>query len=445
MNKLRLIILFAFMILLGFQTDIKAQETEITGSEITINKMRLPVLPNDKKPNYNSFDDEAAIIISEVVKQLRLYDILVGIYIDSTSVNLDSTITKGMVVDFKYIEEFSEAIVITAANISQKSILQGEDEEFPDNISTEIKVLSYFINIETGEFLGSFDVEAAHLGGSREESKTKALKTLKQKVTYELERIYLFSSDILSTNNGIITLQLGTDHGIEKGMIFDIIEPDRAWKVDDGELIVPGGRVGHASVVDTAKDSSSLQVLRQWQNHYEGSWVVEHPNKIYALQLSFVPPLIDSYFNFGIYFNARPIHNFDWGLGMHINQVPDSFGENNFGIGLAGFGIWRFLNMSRFDIGGKLGIDLDIPFKKDDDGQTVYTTLFSAHIGIVAEFPLSPKSDFVFSAGYRFGVKSDEWEFSEDEETYPAFWENGSPEVDNSGFMLSFGYKYLLF
>jgi hypothetical protein len=392
---------------------------------------------------------------------LGLYDVIVGISIDSTLENQDSTITKEMIVDFKQVAEFSEAIVVTATHIFQKGISPEEEEAFfllkspvfkksskknySNNIGTELTVLSYFIDIETGEFLGYFNVEVTHIGGSRRKSKEKALKALKEKVMHELKKSYWFSSEIVSTKNGKITLPLGTSVGIEKGMLFELIEPDRVWTVDDEKFFVPGGVVGFASVVDTASDSSGLQILRQWRDHYSGSWAVEHPKSVFTLQLYFVPPSTDSYINLGLQLHTRPMHRFDGGFGMHILRVTDSFGDNDFGLGFSGFGIWKFFNIPRLILGGKLGVDIDIPFRKDDDGIVVHTTLLSAHVGIVAEFPSSPKTDFIFCAGYRFGVKSDGWQYSRDDETSPAYWENSSPEVDNSGFMWSLGYKYFLF
>jgi len=55
------------------------------------------------------------------------------------------------------------------------------------------------------------------------------------------------------------------------------------------------------------------------------------------------------------------------------------------------------------------------------------------------------KYDFVIHAGYHFAVKADYWEYSEEEETIPAYWENKAPEVDNSGLIFSVGLKYFLF
>jgi hypothetical protein len=442
-----------------------AQQAKITEPEITIHKMRLPFpASKDKKSKYYSLDDEVAIILTQAVRKLKLYDIIVGIYIDSTLENQDSTITDEMIMDFEDIKGFTEAIVLIATNISQQGVPRDEDEayfqldtlnwdekskrskdEHSKNIKTQLLVFAQIIDIETGESLGTLDLEVFHTGGSPKKSKAKAIKLLKRKVIYELKSIYWFSADILTTKNGMTGLPFGTSFGIKKGMMFELIEPDRIWTFDDEEILVPGGSAAIAAVVDTSADSSGLRILRQWRVRYPGGWAVEYPASIFALGLNFIPPSTESYTNLGIYLHVGAIHDFDWGFGMHIIRVTDSFGDDDFGFGLGGFGIYRFLNTSKIDLGGKLGVDLDIPYRKDDDGQTVNTVLFSAYMGVVGEFLLSKKIDFVISAGYRFSTKSDKWEYSEDEETFPAYWEKDAPEVDNSGFMLSVGFKYLLF
>jgi len=38
------------------------------------------------------------------------------------------------------------------------------------------------------------------------------------------------------------------------------------------------------------------------------------------------------------------------------------------------------------------------------------------------------------NTGYRFGRKSNDWNYSEDDETYSATWNDNAPKVDNSGF-----------
>ena len=142
---------------------------------------------------------------------------------------------------------------------------------------------------------------------------------------------------------------------------------------------VQGGNVGFATVVETKEDSTNLQIVRQWQSHHSGSWIVENPNSLFALQLTLNPP-INSYFNCGVQFHAASMHWFDFGLGLQFIRLTDSYDDNDWGFGFSGFGIWRFLNSAKFNTGVKLGLALDIPFRKDDDDQTVNAGLFSIDI-----------------------------------------------------------------
>lgn len=228
-------------------------------------------------------------------------------------------------------------------------------------------------------------------------------------------------------------------------MIFELVEPDRIWELDDEEVLVPGSRAAIATVVDTSTDSSGFKILRQWRDTYPGSEAVEQPRTILALSFNFNPPATNAYSNLGVYFQANPLHDLDWGVGMQIMRITDAFGDDDYGFGFGAIALWRFLNTTKIDFGAKVGMDFDIPFKKDDSENTVHTLLFSSPLGFVAEFLLSKKVDFVIHAGYRFGNKSNQWEYSEAEESYPAYWEENAPKVTNSGFMLSAGLKYLLF
>ena len=92
-----------------------------------------------------------------------------------------------------------------------------------------------------------------------------------------------------------------------------------------------------------------------------------------------------------------------------------------------------------------MNFDLDLPFKKDDDGQTVTTSVFSSTLGISGSFMLSKKSDFEINLAYRLSIKSYNWTYTEDEANHYAFWYDGPPVVDISGFYFTVGYKYFLF
>ena len=461
MHRRLQIILFIISLSFIFSTILTAQEFDSTQTEIIITQMRLPFPPSkDKTPKYYSLDDEVANIINEAKQELGLFDVVVGIYIDSTSEFQEDDIFDLAVLNFNEVTRFREAIVIIASEIFQEEVPSATEEtyfsignnnrdkktaDYSKNIQTQLLVYALFINIETGESLGSLELEAFHTGGTSEKSKAKAMTSLKKKAKAELKQIYWFSSDLITTNQGKPEIPYGTKSGVEKGLIFELFEPDRNWELDDEEFLVPGGSAAIATVADTSADSSGLKILRQWRDIYPGSWAVEHPVPIFALGLNFSPPSIGSYSNLGIAFHFAPLKNFDYGGGIQIIRVTDSYEENDFGFGFAGFGIWRLINTTKIDFGAKFGIDFDIPFKKDDDGQIAHTILFSSNIGIVGEFLLSRNLDFVINTGYRIGIRADDWRYSEDEESYPAYWEKDAPVMKNSGLMLSAGFKYFLF
>ena len=465
MHKILFLTLVAILNFLLPQPGLIAQENDVTQLEPSAKEMRLPipVLKTDSS-NYFSLADEVARILIRVIQELRLYDFIVGIEIDSTFYRNDEIIARAPVLSFADLQGYSDAIVIVAAEIFQQGVLPEGDENYfslddeskiknadeheknyPNNIQTRLYLFAQIINIESGEAYHSLDLEIFHTGGSLKKSKQRALNLFKQRVMYELKGVYWLSSDIIETSDGKLGIPLGTSHQVKKGMVFDLIEPDQIWTVADEDSLVPGGIAGIAMVVDTSADSSGLRILRQWRDHYPGAWLVEHPEPVFGLGMHFYLPRTDSYTNLGVSFHLRPLHTLDYGFGMQLIRVTDSYGDDDYGFGFGGFSTWRFINSSKIDIGGKLDVDLEIPYRKDDNGETVYTALFSTQVGIVAELLFAGKFDFVIHAGYRFAVKTDYWEYSEEEETIPAYWENKAPEVDISGFTISVGFKYLLF
>jgi len=461
MNKLTGIIFLALTITFSFAAILPAQENDVNEAEIIITQMRLPFpASRDKKPRCYSLDDEVAMAITEAKRELGLYYLTVGVYIDSSGQIADTCYDDCDILYFNEVTWFKEAIVILGSEIFQQGVSQQDDEVFfslgnddrqqafvdsSKNVRTQLLTYALLVDIETGQSLGSLELEVFYTGGSAKKSKSQALKRLKEQAKQELKRIYWFSAEVIRTKKGLPGIPHGTRSHITKGLVFELVEPDRFWKQGEEELLLPGGSAAFAMVVDTSADSSGFRILRQWRDSHPGSWAVELPQSIYALELTLASLATDGYTNLGVLFHAHPMHDLDWGLGIQLMQVTDSFGDDDFGFGFNTFGQWRWLNTAKIDLGGKIGLDLEFPYRKDDDNFTVYTLLFSAQIGMVAEFLLSQKFDFVINAGYRFGAKSDRWEYSEDDDTYPAYWDAEAPEVDNSGLMFSVGFKYLLF
>ena len=93
----------------------------------------------------------------------------------------------------------------------------------------------------------------------------------------------------------------------------------------------------------------------------------------------------------------------------------------------------------------KTGIDVDFPFKKDDDGNVAVAPVLSGLAGLSSSFMLAKKTDFEISIGYRLSTRSSSWTYSEEEETYDAYWIGSPPVVDLSGFYFTAGFKFLIF
>ena len=93
---------------------------------------------------------------------------------------------------------------------------------------------------------------------------------------------------------------------------------------------------------------------------------------------------------------------------------------------------------------GKIGIDVDMLFRKDDENHTVYTPVLSATVGINISYLLSRKSDLEINFGYRFSVEISGWKYSANEETHDAVWHNPAPEINISDIFITVGYKFIL-
>ena len=63
----------------------------------------------------------------------------------------------------------------------------------------------------------------------------------------------------------------------------------------------------------------------------------------------------------------------------------------------------------------------------------------------MASFMLSRKTDVEINFGYRLSVNASSWTYTEGEESLDAFWYDGPPIVNLSGFYFTCGYKFLLF
>ncbi len=403
-----------------------------------------------------SIEDEVAIVVKRKAAELGLDDVLIALDASDPETlfspdDAESSVSPNEI----NLLGFSDAIVLRVTRFSQQAAYEKSDDAyFPmvhvqddsvrmaikKNIRTNITVLLRIFDASNGRFLTSFEVSASHTSGKAIKSKARALNILGEKVKRELKLFYWLSSEISFFEQGKIMVPLGAIHGLRKGMLFELIASDA-----DGTSSSPAGSAGYASVETVTEDNSTLQTLRQFTSLTTEARIVEYPHKIWALQLNVLPPSTEGYQHLSFQINLRPLQQLDWGLRFQILQIHDSRDDRDLGFGFGGFGMWRFLRTPALRMGVGLGVDLDIPFRKDETSQIVNSALLSAHLALTAEFYLKPNLDFILHTGYRFALRTDEWTYSEDEESFPATWYSDPPELDHTGFIFSAGVRYYLF
>ncbi len=439
-----------------------AQEAETEQTESILDRIRLPLFSLSENSRHEYLEDEAARALARLAESLWIDEVVVGIEIDSSGAVYDDSVAYETLRDFDWLGIYGEVMAVSRAEIAQfpepapgsdsgsgrasnsgSGSASGPHNRPSKKTVTRINVSLNFYDLENGTMLGSLDLEGYHAGGFPSESKAKAMRNMLEEAEQEFKRIYWFSSDIGETVDGVPVLSVGSRQGAVKGMIFDIFAP--AWESPGGDTRVSGGHKGFARVAGEEDGRSRLRILRLWGSYGEGSWAVEHIGPVIGLQFRYRFSPDGAFLNAGFHFNARPMSRLDWGLGMQMVRAGDSYGENDFGLGFSGFGMWRFLSLPFLKLGLQCGTDLDLLFKKDDEDDVVSAALFSAVAGIQAEFMVSAKVDVVAGAGYRFGLKTSRWEYSVEDDTYPAYWLNDPPVLDNTGLELSAGVKYYLF
>lgn len=388
-------------------------------------KIRLPAKSEDRFSERDWLNDDLGLIIDHLLEKLWIREVIVCVQADSGAPD------ESYVLPISYFNVNDEAIVVTASSLS------GGSGGGPVNLELSLK----FYEFESKQFIGDLVLTVSQPQGSRKQLFNK----LKKKIEMELKRIYWFSADTKMDESGNLIAPVGKDQHVKPGLFFDVYAPDRELQYKGQTIRLPAGRVGLAVADRVDKSSSRMNVLRQWQQPAKGGWVVERDNQTLGVSLNTVIPADGMYMNCGVMFHGGAVHRWDWGFGAHVLRITDSFLDNEWGFGFAGMGIWRFLNTSRLDLGIKWDLILDLVFRKDDQNEVVNAALFSTTLGFVVEYPLNVLMDLVVAAGYRVGTKTERWEFSDEEETYPAYWEYVAPRIEVPPLAVSAGIKFIFY
>lgn len=345
--------------------------------------------------------------------------------------------------------ECDELLILDILNFTQTgapaSNIGGQGAlDYHKNVKTQLSVQFRFINLVTGEEVDRFPLSVSHTGGNKLQSENAALEKFLEVVSNEIQLIYQQMSEVEAVDGIDLELTRGSHHGLRKEMLVEIVQPTEIKVVDGEERLSPGKTVGLAYVENLDDSSNTSRLLREWDVIEPGYYARESYKHIQGVQVFYLPKLAGEYTYIGAQYHFSPLGLWDFGGGLHYSAIVDSYEETDHGFGLNAFGARRLFVLPNTLVYAKLGLNLDIPFKTDDDGQEVMTALFSGSLGLSFSYMLSKMSDFELNLGYRLSAKASDWQYNEEETEYDAYWEGDPPVVDVNGFYISVGYKFII-
>jgi len=185
-NKLSQRLPFVFILAFLFQAELFSQDKIETKNDPVEPKLRLPI-PRDKFESESySLEDDIANLISEVANQLFLDDIIICIQVDTTTGISNMGLNIVLISNWDELNQYVEALVVTNASITQmelsRTLRDGHffktDDQHSKYILTELSLSAYFLDINTRENLGPFDLEIRESARTRKESRSRVLNSL---------------------------------------------------------------------------------------------------------------------------------------------------------------------------------------------------------------------------------------------------------------------------
>ncbi len=454
-----------------FILKINAQQPEPAKSNITEQRLWMLILPGTYFPPLESpLEQTLAGIVADIAWESGRFEVFdwyeARKYIKINDSRKSQFLQVSDIINAGDSLDCDEVLIIDLVNFTQVGVPPAEDDEeedrnileqivdgifssdsddYSDNIYTRIEVQFRNIDLLSKKELDRFKVNVSHTGGNKAESEEQAVQNFKSAVNNELRMLYQLVSEVVAVDGTDLSMKLGSNLGISRNTLFEITEPDVIKKVGDDEVFVPGEPVGIVCVGSVGDTVNKSLVLRQWKAIEPGYYAYEFNKNVYGIQVYFLPPFPKKYMYIGAQFHYSPLSSFDFGGGLRYSYVTDSYDEKDHGLGFGVFAGKRLASMTSMIVMLRVGVDLDIPFKKDDDGRTVNSAVLSGTLGISGSLMLSKKSDIEINFGYRFSTKSSEWTYTEEEENYDAYWIEAPPEIDLSGFMSLLGINLFFF
>ncbi len=405
--------------------------------------------------------DTIAWRIQAWLKIMERPDVLVAISATADEASLARW--RSLLVDQPTRRQYSEALVLREINatlqsdgtdpaldyfdpLAGASHAQNADKgQKGKKIRTEISLLIEYLDGQTGAVLGFGRVRGVGRSGSQHKSKIKALQTLYEQLMLELERIYGIAADVAYHADNKLTVALGNNDWVEQNDLLILIAPEQLADRTEPRAWQPAGPAGFARVTGAGDSLSIIKIIRQWRPLPAGSFALPYSKPLFSLILQAQPPIFTPYAQYGLNLHGSPLADLDLSVGAHLIRSKDSDDRQDWGVGFSLCGRGRLWESRRMDAGLQIGVGLDLPMRKDDQGATVSTMLFSAQTLMTTEIVLSYRMNLIIGAGYRWTTRSTHWTYSDGEESYAAYWDQEAPEAGRKGCVVAFGFRYCLF
>ncbi|MBL7014200.1 MAG: hypothetical protein ISR83_07245 [Candidatus Marinimicrobia bacterium] len=453
-------------------------------NELTLERKKLIILPADSGPE--SMGQKITNIVSGEAVQLGRFDIIdrshLEAILEEQKLHLSGLIDENQVVEIGEMAAAEEALFIKIIAYNQKGVPPKEkvkkkekDEEddslfewivketvtavideklegverYPYNIQTTIQAEVRLINIKTGKSKHSFKLYGHYTGGTKAESFTRALRSMRWQIRTKLKTLYILSSEIVELNGKEITILSGKNLGLRKGAIFEIASNDRKKTYKGKSITIPGKPRGLARITEVGPDASIAKIVRKWRPIKEGNKAYEIISSPSVNELAFsynespgMQMMIQHWIN--------PFAPFSMSVSGQIGTFTDSRNETTgqFGFGF-GFG-YKLFQLGPIGNALRFHIPIDFALKSDDADHLASATILSPMIGWETSILIGKSKDLVISVFTIPKSTFGEWTYteqsdsdSEESTTVDAFWNGEAPTVDLTGLFLSVGIRFI--
>ncbi len=476
----RLLLLFLVAVLLLGQEDAK---------RLTLEKYPILVLPSDHDDHYETIASKLTDILGSKATELKRFNVIDRTQLESIlneqSIQMTGLIDDNQISEAGKIAAAQEALVLHVINFGQKGVppeSEEEDEEkddkearksgllgiiakevvdaaidkamedverYPNNIQTVIRANVRKLDIESGKSLESFSINIIHTGGNKEKSLNRALAHAESRISAELRKLYLLTSEILEVQGNEIMMLLGQDMGLSPGMTFDIVSPEYTKTIREREVTIPGRSVGIVTIDDVSGDASRGHVLRMWDDIEPGYNAVEYLSPVFGANVFMALLPQNGVYRLGAGLSPNPFQRFIADAEFSIGTIVDTYDDTDFTFGIGGKFGWKVIHAPMQSIGVTLSLPVHFAMRSDDESNSVVLPIFSPGIGVSGLIQVNKSRDLYIGVNYVFTSTTGSWKFSEtndDDETdsFPAVWDDGEgPNIDPAGLYLQLGFRFL--